>query len=107
MVRVSVDEPIDVHVDLDDDGSARAVVTERRELEIDDLFQDGEGWSGYTRTERDDVVIYHRVNTLHGEQRWIDRMRVGESAVRDAIRQHIRDPLAGESGVFRRRCSPP
>lgn len=113
---MSVDTPLEVQVDLEDDGSARAVVTERRALEIDDLFHDGElrlwedsaGWSGYTRNESaDGDVVYHYVNTRHGEERWIDRMRVGEKAVREAVRQHIRDPLAGEAGVFRRRCSPP
>ena len=113
---MSVEKPLDVRVDLDDDGSARAVVTERRELEIDDLFVDGElrlwededGWSGYTREViDDDVVVFHRVNTRFDEDRWIDHVVVGEEAVREAVRQHIRDPLAGEAGRFRRGCSPP
>jgi hypothetical protein len=113
---MSVDEPVDVSVDLDvDDNSVRAVVTERRELEIDDLFRDGRlvlwkddaGWTGYTREEIDDAVVYHRVNTRFDEDRWIDRTIVGEQAVREAVRQHIRDPLAGEAGTSRRRCSPP
>jgi hypothetical protein len=113
---VSVETPIDVQVDLDEDGSCRAVVTERRELEIDDLFRDGElrlwedgaGWSGYTREVIDeDVVVYHRVNCRHDSERWIDHVVVGEQAVREAVRQHIRDPLAGGAGTFRRGCSPP
>jgi len=99
---MSVEDPLDVRVDLDDDGSARAVVTERRELEIDDLFVDGEfrlwedevGWSGYTREEIDeDVVIYHHQNTRFDEDRWIKNVIGGEQAVRGAIRQHIRDPV--------------
>jgi hypothetical protein len=113
---VSVEHPIDVQVDLDEDGSCRAVVTERRELEIDDLFdgngelrlwEDGAGWNGYVREEiEDDVVIYHHVNTRFDADRWIDRV-VGEQAVREAVRKHIRDPLAGGAGTFRRGCSPP
>ena len=112
---MSVDHPPDVQVDLDEDGSTRAVVTERRELEIDDLlvdgrlilWEDGDEWSGYTREEIDDAVVYHRVNTFHDEEGWIDRVICGEQAVREAVRQHIRDPLAGEAGRFRRGCSPP
>jgi hypothetical protein len=114
---VSVDEPLSVDVDLNaDENRLRAVVVERRELEVDDLFQDGElrlwedgaGWKGYLREETDDGdVAYYRVNTRHDQESWIDHMRVGEQAVREAVRQHIRDPLAAEAGVFRRRCSPP
>jgi hypothetical protein len=112
---MSVDHPLDVQVDLDEDGSARAVVTERRELEIDDLFRDGRlvlweddaGWSGYVREQIDDATVYYRVNTRYDEERWIDRTIVGERAVREAVRQHIRDPIAGEAGRFRRGCSPP
>ncbi|MFB6103016.1 MAG: hypothetical protein ABEJ73_10670 [Haloplanus sp.] len=113
---MSVEDPVDVRVDLDaDDNTLRAVVTKRHELEVDDLFVDGElrlwedaaGWSGYVREEIDDAVIYHRVNTRFDEDRWIDRVVVGEQAVREAVRQHIRDPLAGGAGTFRRGCSPP
>jgi hypothetical protein len=112
---MSVDNALNVRVDLDEDGSARAVVTERRELEIDDLFRDGRlilwqdhaGWSGYVREEIDDAVVYYRTNTRHDEDRWIDRTIVGQRAVREAVRQHIRDPLAGEAGTFQRGCSPP
>jgi len=113
---VSVDDPLSVDVDLDsDDNRARAVVVERRELEVDELSQDGElrlwedsaGWSGYLREEREGGVAYYRVNSRHDSDSWIDHMRVGEGAVADAVRQHIRDPLAAEAGVFRRRCSPP
>lgn len=113
---MSVEDPVDVSVDLDvDDNSLRAVVTERRELEIDDLFRDGElrlwedadGWSGYVREEIDDGTVYYRVNTFHDREGWVDRVICGEQAVREAVRQHIRDPLAGEAGRFRRGCSPP
>lgn len=112
---MSVEPPIDVHVDLDDDGSARAVVTERRELEIDDLFvdgelrlwEDGDGWTGYTREVIDGAVVYYRVCTRFDDERWMDHAIVGKQAVREAVRQHIRDPLAGEAGTFRRGCSPP
>jgi len=85
------------------------------EIQVDDLFVDGElrlweddaGWSGYVREEIGDAVVYHRVNTRFDEDRWIDRVVVGEQAVREAVRQHIRDPLAGGAGTFRRGCSPP
>jgi hypothetical protein len=113
---MSVDDPVDVQVDLDEESnSLRAVVTERREVEVDDLFQDGElrlwedddGWSGFTREVVDGDVRYRSVNTIHGADTWIDQVVVGKRAVQDAVRQHIRDPLAGEAGTFRRRCSPP
>lgn len=116
MVRVSVDKSLDVRVDLDaDENSVRAVVTERREIDVDDLFRDGRlvlweddaGWSGYVREEVDKAVVYYRVNTRFDEDRWIDRTIVGEQAVREAVRQHIRDPLAGGTGTFRLGCSPP
>ena len=61
---------------------------------------------GYVREERDDGVAYYRVNGRHDTDSWIDHMRVGEGAVRDAVRQHIRDPLAGDAGVFRRGVYP-
>lgn len=111
-----VDDPLSVDVDYDpDENRLVADVVERRELEVDDLFQDGElrlwedgaGWQGYRREETDDGVAYYRVNTRHDQKSWIDHMRVGEEAVREAVRQHIRDPLAGDAGAFRRRCSPP
>jgi hypothetical protein len=113
---MSVENPLDVRVDLDaDDNSIRAVVTERREIEVDDLFVDGElrlweddlGWTGYVREEIDDATVYYRVNRRSDEDRWIDRVICGRQAVREAVRQHIRDPLAGGAGTFRRGCSPP
>jgi hypothetical protein len=117
VVRVSVENALDVRVDLDpDDNSLRATVTERRELEIDDLFdedgelrlwEDDDGWTGYVREEIDETTVYHRINTFHDDERWIDRVICGSQAVREAVRQHIRDPLAGGAGTFRRGCSPP
>jgi len=113
---MSVDEPLAVDVDHDpDENRLRAVVVERREVEVDDLFQDGQlrlwedgaGWLGYLREETEDGLAYYRVNTRHDSDSWIEHMRVGERAVRDAVREHIRSPLAGDAGVFRRRCSPP
>lgn len=113
---MSVETSLDVRVDLEDEGNRlRTVVTERRELKVDELFQDGElrlweddaGWSGFTREVVGDDVVYYTVNTNHRAKSWIRQMRVGEQAVRDAVGQHIRDPLAGEAGTFRRRCSPP
>ncbi|QCC47430.1 hypothetical protein [Halobellus limi] len=114
---MSVDDALSVDADLDlDENRLRAIVVERRELEVDDLFQNGElrlwedseGWDGYVREEDENGdVAYYKVNTRHDGDSWIKHMRVGEQAVHDAVRQHIRDPLAGEAGVFRRRCSPP
>jgi integrase len=72
---MSVDDPVDVQVDLDEEtNSLRAVVTERREVEVDDLFQDGElrlwedddGWSGFTR-EVVDVEPRHVVDSDAGK----------------------------------------
>ena len=72
------------------------------------LWEDEVGWPGYTREESDDGgVAYYRVNTRHDQDRWIDHMRVGEDAVREAVRDHVADPEAGEAGRFVRRCSPP
>lgn len=70
------------------------------------MWEDEAEWSGYVREVIDDATVYHRVNTRFDEDRWIDRVVVGEQAVREAVRQHIRDPLAGGSGTFRRGCSP-
>ena len=112
-MSVDRDTDVDVMVDLEGD-SARAVVTERRELEIDDLFVDGElrlwngpvGWNGFVRTGSEDDPVYRYVNTRHDGE-WHEELRVGEQAVRDAIRRHIKDPDAGGVGNFVRGCSPP
>jgi hypothetical protein len=113
---MSVEDPLDVRVDLDaDDNRLRAVVTRRRELEVDDLFvddelrlwEDAEGWNGFVREQDGGDTVYYAVNTYHHEDAWIRRLRVGEQAVRESVRQHIRDPLAGGAGTFRRGCSPP
>lgn len=117
MVRVSSVER-DVDVDLDEDANAAvATIVERRELELDELFQDGElrlwedasGWNGFIREEEDDDVVYYSVNRLEEghESKWLRKLRVGEQAVRDGIQRHIKDPAAGEAGRFVRRCSPP
>lgn len=53
---MSVDDPFSIDVD-GADNCVRAVVVERREVEVDELFRDGElrlwddseGWSGYLR----------------------------------------------------------
>jgi hypothetical protein len=99
---------LDVDVDLEE-NVATATVTE--EISIGDLFvdgqlrlwEDGAGWSGFLLEDG----TYYFVNTRHDEERWIDRMRVGEQAVRDAIEEHIEDPKAGSAGEFVRGCSPP
>jgi hypothetical protein len=109
VVRVSVEEhEFDVDVDLEE-NVATATVTE--EIAIEDLFVDGQlrlwadddGWSGFLV---EDGAYYH-VNTRHGQDDWIARLRVGEQAVQDGVKKHIEDPKAGEAGRFVRGCSPP
>ncbi|EMA68858.1 hypothetical protein C461_04487 [Halorubrum aidingense JCM 13560] len=112
---MSVDRQTDLEVDLDD-NRAVATVVEKRTLEIDDLFnddgelrlwQDTAGWSGYVRETVDSESHYYSVNTRFDEDEWIEKIRCGEQAVRDAVETHIEDPEAGRSGRFVRRCSPP
>ncbi|WP_280585101.1 hypothetical protein [Halorubrum sp. Boch-26] len=111
----SVDRRIDVDLDTDE-NVAIAVVEERREVEIDELFdendelrlwQDDAGWSGYIRKIVDGETRYYSVNTRFDEDRWISKIRCGEKAVHDAIRKHIEDRHAGGVGNFVKRCSPP
>jgi hypothetical protein len=117
VVRVSVQQRV-IDVDLDDDEN---VATISLELSIEDLFverdgreelrlwQDGAGWSGYTREETDDGIAYFFVNAMHDEdpEEWPQRIRVGEQSVRDAVKDHIEDPKAGGRGRFIRQCPPP
>lgn len=112
---MSVEE---IETDLDVDGNAATVtITQRRELKIDDLFdengelrlwEDTGGWNGYLREETSDgdTALYH-VNTVHDENDWLRKVRVGQQAVRDAVIKHIEDPHAGESGRFVRGATPP
>jgi len=111
----SVERQIDVDLDADE-NAARAVVEERRELEIAELFnangelrlwQGGAGWSGYVREEVEGETAYFSVNTRFDEDEWISKIRCGEQAVHDAIRNHIEDRHAGGVGNFVKRCSPP
>jgi hypothetical protein len=111
----SVDRRIDVDLDTDE-NAAVAVVEERREVEIDELFdendelrlwQDSAGWSGYLREVVDGETRYYSVNTRFDEDEWISKIRCGEKAVHEAIRKHIRDSHAGGAGNFVKRCSPP
>ena len=113
---MSVERDVDVHLDPDE-NAAVATVVERRELELDELFQDGElrlheddsGWDDFPREERGDDVVYYSVNQLEDdpEPEWLRKTRCGGDAVRDGIRAHIADPEAGGAGNFVRRCSPP
>ncbi|RAW44051.1 hypothetical protein DQW50_16485 [Halorubrum sp. 48-1-W] len=112
---MSVDHQTDLEVDLED-NRAVATVVERRTIEIDDLFDDaGElrlweddaGWNGYVRELVDDEARYYAVNTRFDEDEWISKIRCGERAVREAVREHIEDPNAGSAGRFVRGCSPP
>jgi len=72
------------------------------------LWEDDAGWSGYLRREADGEPAYYEVNTRHdyAASEWIFKMRVNEGDVRDAIREHIRDPQAGGVGNFQRRSTP-
>ncbi|OYR86253.1 hypothetical protein DJ71_06600 [Halorubrum sp. E3] len=107
----------EVDVNLDADGNAvRAVVEERRELEVTELFNDaGElrlwqgnsGWNGYVREVVDGETRFYAVNTRFDEDDWISKIRCGERAVHEAIREHIEDRHAGGVGNFMKRCSPP
>lgn len=111
----TVERQIDVDLDADE-NAASAVVEERRELTVSELFnengglrlwQDSAGWSGYKREEVDGEAAYFAVNTRFDGDEWISKIRCGEQAVHDAIRQHIEDRHAGGVGNFVKRCSPP
>ena len=112
---MSIERRIDIDLDAGE-NAARAVVEERRELEIGHLFNDaGElrlwqgraGWNGYVREILDGEPRFYAVNTRFDEDEWISKVRCGEKAVRDAIRSHIEDRHAGGVGNFVKRCSPP
>jgi len=105
----------EIDVDLNGDGAV-ATVVEKRTIEIGDLFnddgelrlwEDSAGWSGYVREVVDGEVRFYSVNTRFDEDEWISKLRCGEQAVREAVRNHIEDPDAGRVGTFVRRCSPP
>ena len=109
---MSVDIDVDVEIER---NVASAIVTKRQLVEIDELFTDGElrlwqdraGWNGYVREVIDDEVRFYEVNTRFDDDSWISKVRCGEQAVHDAIRNHIEDRHAGGVGNFVRRCSPP
>ena len=109
---MSVDIDVDVEIER---NVASAIVTKRQLVEIDELFTDGElrlwqdraGWNGYVREVTADEVRFYEVNTRFDDDSWISKVRCGEQAVHDAIRNHIEDRRAGGAGNFVRRCSPP
>ena len=110
----SVERQIDI--DLDADGNVLSVVVEeRRELEVGELFTDGElrlwqdraRWNGYVREVTDDETQFFAVNTRFEDDSWISKVRCGEQAVHDAVRTHIEDRHAGGAENFVRRFSPP
>ena len=109
---MSVDIDVDVEIER---NVASAIVTKRQLVEIDELFTDGElrlwqdraGWNGYVREVIDNEVRFYEVNTRFDDDSWISKVRCGEQAVHDAIRNHIEDRHAGGAGNFVRRCSPP
>ena len=108
---------VDIEVDVELERNVlSAVVEERRELEVGELFnengelrlwQDRAGWNGYVREIIDDEVRFYEVNTRFDDDSWISKVWCGEQAVHDAIRKHIEDRHAGGAGNFVRRCSPP
>ena len=114
---MSVDRQTDLEIDHDDNRAVATVVEKRKiEIEIGDLFNDnGElrlwedpaGWSGYVREVVNGEARFYSVNTRFDEDEWISKLRCGERAVREAVRNHIEDPKAGSAGKFVRRCSPP
>ena len=98
-------------VDLEANRAAVTVTVEVTEVFDENgelrLWEDSSGWNGYVREETNDGPIYYRVNTRHQDDCWLSKVRVGEQAVADAVRRHIRDREAGAAGKFVRRCSPP
>ena len=72
---MSVDDPLSVDIDLDGaDNCVRAVVVERREVAVDELFrsgelrlwEDSEGWSGYLREKLLGVGVW-KISVRRGE----------------------------------------
>lgn len=107
---MSADGDVKARVDLEENA---ATVTQRREIgelfdERDELrlWADDDGWQGYRREERSDGVAYYFVDTGRAPDDWTCQVRVGESAVRDAVVAHIANPDAGGVGRFERGCRP-
>lgn len=108
-------ENLDADVELDAEANAATItVTEQRHLEIEGLFdengelrlwEDSRGWEGYTREVIEDEIAFYYVDTHHEPGDWLRKVRVGEGAVRDAVRAHIADPEAGEIGQFERSAT--
>lgn len=99
-----------VDIDLDEEEIAVEVVeTERRRFT--DLYNDGEirlwedkvGWNGYILEDGQ----HYRVNTRHDSDEYETKVAVDPADVVESIRDHVKDPVAGDAGRFVRRCSPP
>ncbi|WP_231184738.1 hypothetical protein [Haladaptatus sp. DYF46] len=98
-----------VDVDLDENEATVEVVKRRQVTDLFDengelrLWQDAAGWSGYLVEDGD----FFEVNWHRQSEGWIKFDVVDAETVVESVRDHIKDPAAGEAGVFVRRCSPP
>jgi hypothetical protein len=99
-----------VDVDLDEEiVEIEVVETTRRR--ITDLFHNGElrlwedevGWSGYLL---DDGQFYE-VNSRFDVDGYLRQEPVDRQEVIESIVEHVKDPVAGDAGRFKPRCSPP